>query len=346
MKKLMIIAAAAFCLGCTEDKTTLHVYNWEDYIDPELIAKFEAENNCHVSITTFDSNEGMIAKLLAGATGYDVMFPSSYAIPTLINNNLIQKLDFSMLSNVVRNFDAAYAKFMLDDKMTYSVPYAFSMTGLAYYKNRMPKEFSHKDSMDIIADDAFKGRVCILNDMREILGIALKHNGFSLNSTNAAKLAAATATAISWKKHVVKLDNEQYKTGLASGEFLCVMGYNSDILQVMEEDKSAEICFFIPEKGSACCFDEMVISKDSANVILAHKFIDFIYDAKNAAQNMNYIYTIIPNKAMATLLSDEVKKNPLIFPSAEVLNRLELLNYLGESLELYTECWDKFKAAK
>lgn len=337
---------AIVCFGCTQEKTVLHVYNWEDYINPELIEQFENENNCKVYVTTFDSNESMLSKLLVGVTGYDIIFPSSYVIPLLIENNLIQKIDITLLPNVTNNFDNTYLKFINDPNMTYSVPYAFSMTGLAYLKNKMPKNFIHHDSMEIIKDPAFKGRICLLNDMREIIGIALKHNGYSLNSTNCVELEKALNTAIEWKKHVVKLDNEQYKTGLASGEFLCVMGYNSDILQIMEENNEKDLYFFIPENGSSCCFDEMVIPKGAKNVALAHKFINFLYDAKNAAKNINYIYTILPNKGMIPLLDNELRQNQLIFPPQKFLDRLELINHLGDGLQLYSQYWDKFKSTK
>lgn len=344
MKKLFFITCVlSLFIGCTDSKRKLYVYNWSDYIDPELIIKFEQQNNCHVVIDQFDDNETMLAKLLAGATGYDILFPSTYTISTFKKNNLIQEIDLERLTNVVRNIDGKYNHLMYDNSLTWSIPYAFSMTGIAYRNDKI--NCDNINSWNILFESLADGRICILNDIREIIGISLKYNNYSANSTNDNELAKALDTAIKFKQHAKKLDNIQYKTGLASAEFYICMGYNSDILQLKDEMEDFPITFFIPKEGSTCCFDEICITKNAKNIDLAYKFIDFLYDAENAAQNAKYICAVVPNKEIWKYLDDEYKNDPLFNIPKETLDRLEPIKDVGvEGFIKFNTIWDKFKS--
>lgn len=343
MKKLIYAALAAFLtVGCSDKKPTLYVYNWADYMDPEVVSQFEQENNCHVSLDQFDDNEAMIAKLLAGASGYDVIFPSSYVIPLLQQNDLIQRLDLSKLPNVKDQFDPKYKKLLISDTMEWSVPYAFSMTGLTYRESKPPLDCK-PDTWQMVFDRQFTGRICILNDVREIIGIGLKINGHSVNSTNAVEIAEAAKTMIRFKQRAKKLDNVQYKSGIINAEFSLAMGYNSDVLQINGEDPASGIKFVVPKEGTTCCFDEMCITKN-AKTELAYKFIDFLYQPEVAAKNAKYNCTNVPNKGMAEHLSESDKS--LLDLSEDVLARVELVRDVGPALELYNKAWDQFKSAR
>jgi spermidine/putrescine transport system substrate-binding protein len=347
MKKLLIILInICLFIGCSNNKQTLYVYNWSDYIDPELIVKFETENNCKVIIDQFDDNETMLAKMLAGADGYDIIFPSTYIIETFKKNDLIQKINLCYLTNVVKNIDKKYNRLMYDNSLTWSIPYAFSMTGIAYRHDKIKCDNTNSNSWNILFDSSADGRICILNDIREIIGIGLKYNGFSANSTNDVELIKALDTAIKFKHCAKKLDNIQYKTGIASAEFYICMGYNSDILQLKDEMDSFPITFFIPKEGSTCCFDEICITKNAKNIDLAYKFIDFLYDAENAAQNSKYIYAVVPNKGIWKYLDNEYKTNPLFNIPKETLDKLEPIHDVGiDGFIKFNKIWDKFIAA-
>lgn len=324
----------------SERKPTLHIYNWSDYIDPELVAAFEEQEDCKVVIDTFDDNETLLAKLMAGAKGYDVIFPSSYVVPVLKRNNLIQRLDMEKLPNVKANFDDKYETVLHEDTFMFSIPYAFSITGIAYRNDKNIKEVPM--SWDFLLSPSVQQKICILNDIREMLGIGLKRNGFSVNSLNEEHLTKATEYAKILKAAARRLDNSEYRVGLANGTFYAAIGYNSDVLQVKQENPDIAIEFFVPEEGSTCCWDEMCITTFSEQSDLAHKFIDFLYDARNAAQNIDYVCSIQPNKRMWEYLDEEKKSDPLVNLNSNILARVELIKDIGDNVVLYSKFWDEF----
>lgn len=339
---LLGLSAALFA-GCGPKRPTLHLYTWSDYLDPELVSAFEQAHGCRVKIDTFDSNETMYAKVLAGSGGYDVIFPSSYQISLMAQNNMLRPLDKAKLPNVTANFDPAYTGVILNPEMTYNVPYAVTFTGLAYRKDKTGG--AAVDSWASFDNPVFKGRISLLNDFRETLGAALKSLGYSLNSTDPAELKQACEVVLRWKKNIAKFDNEQYKTGIASGEFLLGHGYSGDIAQVMLED-AENIGFAFPKEGFTAACDEMVIPASAREVELAHAFINFLYEPDNACKNIQYICAPMPNKAALAKLPAEYRDNPAILPPAEVMGKAEVLKDLGAANKLYSEAWDTVKATE
>lgn len=337
------VASLMLCFGCSE-KRTLYVYNWSDYIDEELVAQFERENECSVVIDAFDDNETMLAKLMAGATGYDVIFPSSYMIETLVNHGLIGSLDTNLLPNVVANIDHKYDKVFHDRVLTFSVPYAFSVTGIAYRSDKY-RPTDAELSWDLLVNPAFENRVSLLNDIREMLGIGLKKNGNSVNSKNENELSDAVAYIKKLKNRAKKLDNVQYRISLVNGEFYVAVGYVCDILQVKNENPCSPISFFVPKEGSTCCWDEMAVTS-GANRELAHKFIDFLYRPDVAAKNVSYVCAPMPNDGMMAVVGDAVREDPWINIREDVLSKLELVLDVGEAMPMYTKAWDEFISFK
>ncbi len=330
----------AIATGCAPSKPVLHVYNWADYTKPELIAQFEKDNQCVVRVDTFDSNEAMYAKIQAGAAGYDLIFPSSYMVKLMVQNNMLQKLDLAKIPNV-QHVDTAIRRMIADPSFTHSVPYMMCNAGIAYDGDRV-KDF--EPSWDMFSHADLKGRMTMLNDMRETIGAALKFKGYSLNSTNDEELAQAKDIVIGWKKNLAKFENEQYKNGIASGEFLLVHGYNGDILQVMDE--KTNIVYAVPKEGCSISFDEMVIPKDAKQVELAHKFINFLHEPKVAAENSEFVCYLCPNTASYPLLSEEFKADASIFIPADLLAKCESIEDLGANQAKYTKVWDAIKAAE
>ena len=346
MKKRMLIVAGMFLLaalailaGCQSKRTDLHIYTWADYIMPELVQQFEKENNCKIIIDTFDSNEAMYAKLKAGAAGYDLITPSSYMAKIMNDQGMLKLLDHSKIPHLA-HIDPDYLKIAVDPQMRYSVPYMISYTGIGYLKNQVQDA---QPSWQMMARPELKGRMTMLNDMRETIGAALKFLGYSINSINDEELAAAKAIVIGGKKNLAKFENEQYKTGLASGEFLLVHGYSGDILKVQEDNDQVE--FLIPEEGFSLACDDLVIPSTAQQVELAMKFINFLHTPAVAAANTEYITYLCPNTASYAMLSDEVKANPGIFPDPDTRSRGEVIQDLGENNQKYTRIWDEIKAA-
>lgn len=335
--------AVAGLSGCGPKLPTLHLYTWSDYLDPELVAAFEQANGCRVKIDTFDSNETMYAKVQAGSGGYDILFPSSYQISLMVQNGMLQPLDKSLLPNVAANFAESYKGVMLNPEMTFNVPYAVTFTGIAFRKDKTGE--GAIDSWTSFDNPAFKGRSSLLNDFRETIGAALKSLGFSLNSTNPEELQKACDVVLRWKRNIAKFDNEQYKTGIASGEFVLGHGYSGDIAQVMLEDP-ANVGFAFPKEGFTAACDEMVIPKTAKEVALAHAFINFLYDPDNACKNIQYICAPMPNTQGIAKLPEEYRSNPAILPPVEILSKAEVLKDLGAANALYSKIWDTIKAAE
>lgn len=337
---LTLFTAAFLLAGCGGGPPVLHIYNWADYIDEGLLREFEQAHACRVVMDTFDSNEAMYAKLKAGATGYDLIFPSSYMVNIMHEQGMLQSIQPALVPNL-EHIDRSYLKFTMDPTMEHSVPYMIGNSGVGYLDSRVTLI---EPTWAMLGRDDLAGRITLLDDMRETLGAALKYLGYSLNSTNEAEIAEAADTVIGWKEHIAKFDSDQYKNGLASAEFLVVHGYSGDVLQAMEENE--DVGYVVPEEGTSIASDDMVIPGDATNVELAHAFINFIHTPEIAARNMEYVWYLCPNKAAYELLDDEMREDPAMFLPDEVIARSEAILDLGERNALYSKAWDRVKAAR
>jgi spermidine/putrescine transport system substrate-binding protein len=298
----------AITLGCGPQKKILHIYNWADYIRPELVTEFEQKDNCRVMIDYFESNESMYAKLKAGATGYDLVFPSSYMAAIMQKQSMLQSIDHTMIPNI-QYIDRQYLAKTQDKTMTYSVPYMISFTGIGYNTEKVQNV---KRSWAMFDRPEYKGRMVLLNDMRETIGAALRFLGYSVNTLNDDELGKARDVVIRWKKNIAKFEVDESKRGLAANEFWLVHNYSGDIIQVMEENDKVD--FFIPEEGTIFACDDMVIPVDAKETELAHRFIDFMHDPQVCARNIEFIYYMSPNTEAKKLLSEELRNNQNIFP--------------------------------
>ena len=333
------LAALAALGGCAEKKPVLRIYTWSDYVKPALIQRFERENGCRVAIDTYDSNETMYDQLAAREKEpFDLLFPSSYMVQILRDQGRLQPLNPDWIPNR-RNADATYLAMAPDREMTYSVPYAVTITSLGY---RGDEVRGFRPTWAMLDRPDLKGRMAMLDDYRETIGAALKFLGFSLNSTNDQELAAAKTVVLRWKQNVAKFENEQYKTGLATGEFLLTHGYSGDLMLAQAEN--ADIQIAVPREGSALSFDDMVIPADAKHADLAHAFINFILDPHVAAELTEYIYFLCPNEVSYQYLQDETRRDPILFPPPDVVERLEMIADLGENNAKYTRLWDEIKA--
>jgi spermidine/putrescine transport system substrate-binding protein len=338
--RLPLLLAGLLLAGCgRESVPVLKVYNWAEYISEDLIARFEEEYNCKVVIDIFDSNEAMYAKLQAGGVGYDIAVPSSYQVNKMRSEGMLLTLDHTKLPNLA-HLDPMAKAFTQDPDFEVSVPYLFTTSGLGV---RTDRATDVPASWTVFESDTYAGRMTLLNDMRETLGAALKALGYSLNTVNPDEIAEARDLLIRWKANTAKFESEQFRNGLVSAEFLVVHGYSSDILQAMDEEES--IAYLIPVEGVSLALDELVILKDAPNPDLAHAFINFMHDPAVAAENMEWVAALSPNKPAYDLVSEEMRNNPAIFLPEETLARCETIFDLGENEKLYIEAWDAVKSA-
>lgn len=335
-----IVALAFSTLSCGSRRPVLSVYTWSDYIKPSLVRRFEQEQGCRVVLDTFESNEAMYAKLRAGATGYDLLTPSSYMVSLMNAQGLVRRLDRALLPNLV-HVDPDYLAMAIDKTMDHSVPYMITNTGIAYLEGRVPDVVP---SWRMFGRTDLRGRMTMFNDMRETIGAGLKVLGYSINSTDQAELAAAEKVLLEWKKNLAKFDNEQYKIGLASGEFLLVHAWSGDIFQVRKENPAVR--FFVPEEGTVISCDDLVIPADARETRLAHAFINFLLDPAVAAENTANVFYLCPNKESYALLPAEIRDNPGIFLSPQLRAKSEMIADIGAANALYVAVWDRLKAAR
>ncbi len=338
------VSALCMVAGCGTPKPVLRICTWSDYIDDGVVQQFEKRNGCRVEIKTFDSNEEMYDCLKAGDSGFDIVTPSSYVIPTLQREELIQPLDHTKIPNLRRNFDRSFAAAILDPSFTYNAPYMVTYTGLVYRKDKLPKSLS-ANTWDVLDNPALDGRASLLDDMRETIGAALKSLDYSLNTERKEEIDKAVEVVLKWRKNAPKLDNAQYKDSVASGDWLIGHGYSSDAAQLMLKDTN--IGFALPKEGFTIAFDEMVIPADAPQPELAHKFINFMYTPRIAKANIEGVCAAMPVRGVIKLLEPRLRR--LVEVDADTFRRGEVLQSIDDKpavRDMYLEAWERIKAGE
>lgn len=337
---LFLTLLALISFGCRDNRLpTLQLFIWSDYIKPDLVREFEQKYNCKVSIDTYDSNESMYSKIKLGASGYDILVPSNYYLTIMMQQGMLQPLEHSRLHNL-HYLDPAYLAIMGKESLKLGIPYMVSTTGIAYRSDKIPHL---EPTWGVFDQKEWRGRMTLLNEVREAMGAALLFQGHSVNTVNPEEIEAATQVVIRWKQNLAKFESEQYKSGLASAEFLVSQAYNGDVAQI--EQETPEIDFAYPKEGALLSADYLVIPKDAKQVALAYAFIDFLLEPHVASENIIYTRYLAPNKGAYELLPPEIRQNAILFPTPEQLAKLELIRYLGPANRLYAKAWDKIKTA-
>ena len=340
----MVLFAVVFC-GCAEKKTEgaqasgamsnrLFIYNWTYYTPDSVIEKFEEEYGVDVIYDEFASNEEMYAKLQAGGSGYDVIFPSGDYVSIMVSQGMLEKIDRSKLSNLGNIDPLVLQKATYDPLMDYSVPYYWGAAGIAVNTSKVP-EFER--SWSIFGRTDLKGRMTMLDDMREVLGDALVHLGYSVNTGDPAQIAAARDLVNSkWKPNLTKFDAEAFGKGYASGDFWVVQGYAEVVYEEIVDDKELidNTVFFIPPEGGPAYIDSMCILKGARNIDLAYKFIDFIHRPEVYAEFTD----IFGFPATANIAARPLKTSEPLYTAEDIANT-ELKDDVGEALELYNDAW-------
>ncbi|ACB61972.1 extracellular solute-binding protein family 1 [Exiguobacterium sibiricum 255-15] len=323
-------------------KNVLNIYNWGDYIDPELIDQFEKESGIKVVYQTFDSNEAMLTKIEQGGTTYDIAVPSDYAIAKMIEEDLVLPIDQQKIPNL-KNIDPRFLDLSFDPGNKYSIPYFWGTVGIVYNQKLIDgkKPTSWKD----IWDPALKNQILLADGAREVMGMSLNSLGYSLNETDETKLQEAKANLMDLTPNVKAIVGDEIKLLLANEEAGIGVVWSGDANEIMSENENLN--YVIPKEGSNVWFDNVVIPKTAKNVKGAHEFINFMLDPKNAAKNADYVGYSTPNKAALKLLDRDVREDKRFYPDKEVTDTLEVYENLGkEMLAHYNELFLEFKMHK
>jgi spermidine/putrescine transport system substrate-binding protein len=328
---------------------TLNVFNWSTYIAEDTIANFQTACGVTVKYDTFASNDELIAKLRQGNPGYDIVVPTDYIIPTMVGENLLEKLDQTKIPNL-KNISPDLANPPYDPGNGYTVPYEWGTIGIGYDKAKVKEDINSWTQLF-----QYKGPVSWIEDKRSMLGIGLIMSGFDPNSTNADEVKKAKEFLIANAGNVKTIAQDDGQEQLAKGESDMVIEYSGDIFQKITECADAntkeagsckqDIVYVIPKEGANIWVDNLAIPKGAQNPALANVFIDYILDPKVGADISNYVAYASPNQAAidAGLIQKELMENPAIYPSAEVRKRLFFIKSNPDAEQLYNDAWDEIK---
>lgn len=336
MKKIVTTLLLALVALSAQAQGKLHLYNWNNYISDETVRRFEAACKCQLVQSYYGDNEEMLAKLAAGAKGYDLIVPTGNALQSLIRQGALQPLDKSKLPNF-KNLNPQYLNTEFDKGNQYSVPYAYTITMLGYNEQKMKELGIKVDSWAVIFDPAIlkkiKGKVTVLDSANELMAAALKYLGYSINDTDEKHWEEAKNMILKAKPYWAAFNGTSYIKGLTVGDIWLVHGYSSDIFQADLDAQSAgrkfRIRHALPKEGAAMSLDSLVIPKDAPRPDLAHLFINLVLDGKNSAELTNMLGTGNPNKAALPFINPEIAGNKEIFPDRAESAKLEMLKDLN-----------------
>lgn len=350
MRRLVATLACALA-GAAAAEDVLHLYNWNNYVSEETLARFEAACRCRVKQDYYSDNEEMLAKLEAGAAGYDLLVPTGNAVESLIRRGALRPVDKSRLANL-GNLKPGYRDPWYDPGGNYSVPYATSITLLGYNREKLRELGLPTDTWALIFDPAhlakLKGRVTVLNSQRELLGAAMRYLGHSVQERDPARWAEAKAVILRAKPYWAAFSNSTYIKDLAIGNIWVAHGYSNDMFRAREDAKAARrpftIGFTTPKEGAVLAVDGFVLHKSGRRPDLAHRFIDFMLEGRNAADVSNLIGAGNPNAAAMPFVRPEIAAEPAIFPPAADLARLEMLRDFDPALRrALSRFWTEIK---
>jgi spermidine/putrescine transport system substrate-binding protein len=324
--------------GGTEEKK-LNLYNWSDYVAKSTIPGFEKKTGIKVTQDYFASNEDLLSKLQGGATGYDVIVPSDYMVEIMIKSNVIQPLDKSKIPNF-KNVGETFRGLPYDPNNEYSMPYQWGTTGILYNK----KEVGAVDGWEAMWDPEFEGRIGMLNDVRETLGAALMSLGHSINATDQAQLNEAEEL-LKEQKPLLRgyFQSTENRSAVQNGDLLLGHVFSGDAFLVLGGNRDLD--YAIPKQGATRWTDNMCIPKDAEHPDNAHKFINYILDAKVGAALSNYTYYNTPNEAALPMIDDALKNLPGYTLEPDVYKRLQVIEDVGEATREYERIFSEVKSA-
>lgn len=326
--------------GCSKSDSnvpTLKVYNWGDYIDEEVIAIFERETGIDVIYDTFETNESMYTKVKTmGASSYDVVIPSDYMIKRMADEGLLAEIDVTQLENYHLISDR-YKGLEYDPDNNYSVPYMWGTVGILYNTTMVDEPVT---SWSILWNEKYARNLFMMDSVRDSIGITLKMLGYSLNSTDIEHLKEAESKLMEQKPLVLAYTADEVKDKMIAGEAALAVVYSGDAITCMDpEFGNPDLEYVVPEEGSNLWFDAMCILAGSQNKEAAMKFIDFMCRTDIASMNRDFINYSTPQSEVYDALPDEIKNDPVQYPSDEILDKSEVFADLGESISYYEDLW-------
>lgn len=346
MLSLIVITAMLVTMlaGCgsksSEGKNgELNIFIWTEYVPDSVIEKFEKETGIKVNVSTYSSNEDMLAKVKSESEGtYDIVQPSDYMVEQMASQGMLEELKTDELKNL-SNIGESYLNPSYDPGNKYSVPYQSGVAGIAVNTSKVKKDIT---SYDDLFDSSLKNSIVALDDYRAVIGMTARSMGYSMNETDPAVLSKIQDKLLTLKNNVKLYDSDSPKSALISGD--CTVGYvwSAEIALAMEENPDIKVIY--PTEGAYLFMDNWAIPKGAKNYDNAMKFIDFMLDAENAQMVLEEFPYLSPNTKAVEAMGEDYSKNEAKNPPAEVIKKGEYVKNLdADTLKIYDEMWTKLK---
>jgi len=321
-------------------KNKLNLFIWSEYIDPEIISDFEKEYDCKVTVDLYEDNESAMAKLRGGGVSqYDIVVPSDFIIPAMIGLKLLAPIKHDQIPNM-KNLDPKFVNPAYDPGNKYSVAYQWGTVGLYVRKGDQPVE----QTWGLIFDpEKSPGSFLMMDSIREMIGSALKYQGYSLNTTSPEELLEARALLLDAKKRSMGFEGGVGgKNKVLSRTVAAAVVYNGDAVRGMSDDADTE--YFVPQEGGVIWCDNLCIPAKAPNRKMSEKFINYILDAKVGAKLSNFNQYATPNQAAREFITPDDLENTAIYPSEEMMGKLEFIIDAGKASRMYDEIWTQVKS--
>lgn len=339
----LCICMAALFAGCgsdAKDQKVVKVYNWGDYIDPEVLKDFEKETGIKVIYDTFATNEDMYVKIKSGGSDYDVAIPSDYMIKRMINEDLIEKIDPQALENYHFISDR-FKNLAFDPANAYSVPYMWGTVGIIYNTKMVDDPV---DSWEILWNPKYEKQILMLDSPRDSIGLTLQYLGYSLNTKTDQEIDAAKRKLIEQKPLVLAYVVDEVKDKMIAGEAALAVVWSGDAMFMME--KNPDLSYAIPKEGTNLWFDSMIVPKGGKHKEEARAFINYMMRPDVSLKNVEYIGYATPIPETQKQLPEDVQQNIAAYPSDDILAHTEVFDDLAQVLAKYDRAWTEIKAAR
>lgn len=325
---------------------TLNVFNWGEYMslgqeDSMNVNKaFEEKTGIKVNYQTYDNNEAMYTKIKSGGAEYDIVIPSDYMIGKMINEDMLQKLDYSLIPNATLYIDQKFKGLEFDPNDEYSVPYTWGVVGIIYNKTMVNEPV---DSWNILWDEDYAGNILMFGNSRDAFGIALLKNGLSVNPSSMEDIETAKQDLIAQKSVVQAYVNDEIFDKMGGNEAALAPYYSGDAITMI--DDNPDLDFAVPKEGTNYFVDSICILKDAKNVEAAHMYINFLCETEVALANAEYIGYATPHTGAYEMLDEETKNNPIAYPSDELLTNTQVFNTLPEDINTaMSDAWNEVRS--
>jgi spermidine/putrescine transport system substrate-binding protein len=306
-----------------------------------MMADFEKNTGIKIVVSNYSSNEELLAKMQAGGAGFDVVMPSDYMVSSMIQLKLLKKLDLSKIPSA-KSLEPRFLKKSYDPSNEYSLPFDWGTTGIAI--NRQLYKGNVTGWKDLFTNPELAGKIAFLDDVREVIGAALKYQGHSLNTKNPKDLEDAKKLLLQTRKRVKLYSSESLLT-LTNGEAAVTQAYVSDAMQARQK-MNGQVDYVLPQEGGTWWIDNLVIPATAEHVEEAHRLINFLLEPKVVAKTVQTVFVSPTSQAAMSLLPPEILNNRSMFPTEKDLAKFEMLQDLGASMQAWDKIWTELKASE